>query len=294
MKRSVLKAELLTSSGSVLGEGPVWDPRLGIVWWLDITAGILHATHPISGLDRVYELGGSIGAVGVRRSGGLVAATANGFATFDIDTATLHLRRSVEEADTSTRMNDGKVDPQGRFWAGTMDCSAKPGRGTLYRLDRDWTVTPVLRGVTVSNGLDWLDDGDTMLYIDTPLARVDRLELEPSSGTVARRSTAFLIPPSLGLPDGLAIDAEGGIWVALWGGWAVCRFAPDGTLLQRVMVPVSQPTSIAFGGEGLDLLFITSAREDLSPSELRDQPHAGDVFVCRPGPIGRQAAVFEG
>lgn len=289
-----LEAELLIDAHAALGEGPVWDDRENCLWWVDILGGAIHRTDPSSGRDEVVPIGQFVGAVALRASGGLVAAVRDGFVAVDAASGRVDLLAPVEAHDPTMRMNDGKVDPAGRFWAGTMGVVPRPGAGTLYRLDADLRVTAVLPGTTISNGLDWSLDGRTMYYIDTPTYRVDRFAFEPVSGALTDRRPTVAIREGAGGPDGMTVDAEGYLWVALWDGWAVERYGPDGRLDRRVEVPAQQASSCAFGGPDLDLLFITTAQEGFPPGGVPDQPHAGGVFVCRPGVRGRASFRFAG
>lgn len=289
-----IEAELLLHAHARLGEGPVWDEREGCLWWVDILGESIHRTDPATRADEIVPVGQMVGAVGLRERGGLVAALREGFALVETDRARVELVAPVERDDPETRMNDGKVDPAGRFWAGTTALDHRLGAGTLYRLDPDLRVSPMLGEVTISNGLDWSLDGSTMYYIDTPTHRVDAFAFDPASGSIGDRRPAVPIREGAGSPDGMTLDAEGYLWVALWGGWAVERYAPDGRLDLRVDVPAAQASSCAFGGPELDLLFITTARKDFPAGGLPDQPHAGGLFVCRPGPRGRPAFRFGG
>ena len=191
-------------------------------------------------------------------------------------------------------MNDGKCDPQGRLWAGSMAYDARPGAGALYRLDGDLTVHEIVQAVTISNGLAWTPDGTTMYYIDTPTGRVDAFDADPATGAITGRRPWVGIPEAAGGPDGMTIDDEGCLWVALWGGSAVHRYAPDGRLDTVVSLPCRQVTSCAFGGAGLDELYITSSSLGLSAEEIAAQPLAGQLFLLRPGVTGPAAVAFEG
>ncbi len=191
-------------------------------------------------------------------------------------------------------MNDGKVDPSGRFWAGSMAKDERAGAGTLYRLDPDRSVTPMVDGLTIPNGLDWSADGRTMFYIDTTTNRVDAFDYDDAAGTIAGRRPAVLVDPGRGFPDGMTLDAEGFLWVALFDGWGVHRYAPDGRLDRRIEVPAAQVTSVAFGGRDYDELYITTGQEGFPAGGLPGQPHAGGVFRCRPGVRGRPPNRFGG
>jgi sugar lactone lactonase YvrE len=289
-----ISAELVADARTMLGEGPIWDDREQCVWWVDILGESLHRTDPVTGQDDVIPVGQMVGALGLRDRGGLVAASRDGFVGIDAASGRIERLADVEADRPSSRMNDGKVDPRGRFWAGTTDIDHRAGLGTLYRLDADLTVSPMLPEVTISNGLDWTADGATMYFIDTPTRRVDRFSFDPSTGSIADRTMAVSIRPRAGDPDGMTLDAEDHLWVALWDGWAVERYAPDGSLELRVEVPAAQATSCTFGGSDLDLLFITTAQKDFPAGGKPDQPHAGGLFVCRPGVRGRPAHRFAG
>jgi len=287
-------AELLVDAHANLGEGPVWDEREGCLWWVDILGEAIHRTDPASGRDEIVPVGQLIGAVVPRASGGLVAAVQDGFVAVDPANGRVERLAPVEANDPTTRMNDGKVDPAGRFWAGTMGVDHRPDAGTLYRLDPDLRVTAMVTGTAISNGLDWSPDGRTMYYIDTPTRRVDRFDFDPATGAISGRAPAVAIREGAGSPDGMTVDADGFLWVALWDGWAVERYSPDGRLERRVEVPAQQASSCAFGGPDLDLLFITTAQEGFPPGGLPDQPHGGGLFVCRPGVRGRPPFRFAG
>ena len=192
--------------------------------------------------------------------------------------------------DPLIRMNDGGCDPQGRFYCGTMAYAETPGAGTLYRLDPDGSVEVTLRDVTISNGLQWNRAGDTVFYADTPTGRVDRFDFDPASGAFTGRRTFAEIAGG-GHPDGMAIDVEDGIWVALWGGSAVHRYGSDGRLDLVVDLPVSNVTACAFGGAELQTLFITTSRQGLGPE---DQPDAGAVFRYDAGVAGAPQHAYAG
>jgi sugar lactone lactonase YvrE len=289
-----IAAELVADARATLGEGPVWDDREQCVWWVDIVGESIHRTDPVTGQDDMIPVGQMIGALALRQRGGLVAAVRDGFIAVDPASGRIERVADVEGDRPSTRMNDGKVDPQGRFWAGTTDIDHRPGLGTLYRLDADLTVSPMLTDVTISNGLDWTADGATMYFIDTPTRQVDRFSFEPSTGSISERERAVSIRPQAGEPDGMTLDAEDHLWVALWDGWAVERYAPEGDLQLRIDVPVAQASSCTFGGSDLDVLFITTARKEFPVGGQPDQPHAGGLFACRPGVRGRPAHRFAG
>jgi sugar lactone lactonase YvrE len=202
-------------------------------------------------------------------------------------------RVAAVEVGAGVRFNDGKCDPAGRFWAGTMAYDDEPAVGALFRLDPDLSVSKQLSDVTISNGLAWSGDQRTMYYIDTPTRRVDRFAFDPESGSISDRQTVVEIPETSGYPDGMTIDAEEGLWIAMWDGGRIERYI-GGRLERIVEMPVSRPTSIAFGGSDYDEMFVTSASTGLTDEERAKQPLAGALFRIRPGVVGVPPVVFEG
>jgi sugar lactone lactonase YvrE len=287
-------ADVLITDAGALCEGPCWDARSANIVWVDILAGRVHAARPTTGTHVVRKVHSVVSAVIPRRSGGWLAAVERGFALFDDHWTQQGPVMSAADQPEGTRFNDGRCDPQGRLWAGTIAYDGTPHVAALYRLDPNGKITQVLDGVTNSNGLGWSLDGNTMYYVDTGRRAIDRMDFDQASGTVRNRRTLVAVPPSGGLPDGLTVDSEGYLWVALWGGACVRRYAPDGTLDRVVGLPVAQVTSMAFGGAELDELFITTASEGLSASEREAQPLAGSVFRHRPGVTGLLPNAFAG
>jgi sugar lactone lactonase YvrE len=283
--------EVVVAAGAELGEGPIWDSRTNRLVWVDILARRIHLTDVRTGASEVIEVPLHVSAVAPRAAGGFVAALQDGF--WVVGDGPAHRITPVAEARPGLRFNDGKCDPAGRFWAGTMAYDQSSGAAALYRLNSNGRATLMLDRVTISNGLAWSLDGRTMYYIDTPTQRVDAFSFMPATGEIADRRPVIRIPAEVGAPDGMTIDAEGGLWVALWGGAGVHRYL-DGRLDQVITLPVSQPTSCIFGGEDLDELYVTSAWEGLSMEERQAQPLAGALFRVRPGVRGVPAAAFVG
>lgn len=275
-----------------LGEGPVWDGRTGRLVWVDIMAGRVNLFDPLTGSNRAIDAGTPVGAAALCASGALLLAVQNGFAKLDPATGAVTPFAGFPGASPDVRMNDAKCDPQGRLWAGTMAFDMHPAGGALYRLDPDASVTTILPSVTISNGIDWSLDGQTIYYVDTPTLRVDCFDFDAASGAISNRRPFVEIREPGAYPDGLTIDAEGNLWLALWGGYGVRCYNPQGELIAKVDVPASQTSSCAFGGANLDTLFITSARTGLSEATLATQPLAGSLFRLRPGIKGRPANRF--
>lgn len=271
-----------SATAGLLSEGPRWHEERQELLWVDILGRQMHrgTLSPDGALERVETISVDrhIGAAAPADGGGYVLAAGPGF--LFIDDAGSVCELAQPEADrTDVRMNDGACDPQGRFWAGTMAYDESPGAGALYRLELDGSCTTVLTGLTISNGIGWSPDASTMYLSDSGTGCVDAFRFDGSTGAISDRRTVVRIDQPGMAPDGLTVDEEGGIWVALWNGGAVNRYAADGSLLATVQLPVERPTSCAFGGPGRDTLFVTSARTDLDDDALGRQPLAGRVFA---------------
>ncbi|MGG5818043.1 SMP-30/gluconolactonase/LRE family protein [Falsiroseomonas sp. HW251] len=275
-----------------LGEGPVWLGEK--LLWVDILAPALHLSDPSRGTDEAIAMPDLVGAVVPRRNGGFVAAMGGGFRVLDETGRVGETLRTVEADKPGNRFNDGKCDRAGRFFAGTMAMDAGPGQGTLWRLDPDRALTPVETGLHVSNGLGWSPDDRVFYFTDTGSRTIWAYDYDIATGAAANRRPFASFVDGVAKPDGLAVDAEGFVWTALWDGWGVARHAPDGRLDRFVSLPVPRPTSLAFGGPGLRTLFVTSARVRLSAAQLADAPLSGSVFAFEPGAPGLPVGVFAG
>jgi len=290
-----MDVELILDAKAILGEGPLWHARTQRLFWVDIEGHVVHVFDPATGRDRVIDVGQKVGAVVVRRQGGLVLAVHRGFATLDLDTERVTLLSQPEPHLPDNRFNDGKCDPAGRFLAGTMSLTRKPGTANLWRLDPDLSVHHVLGGVTTSNGIVWSLDQRTMYYIDTPTRQVAAFDYDVDTGRLTNRRAVAVFPEGAGSPDGMAIDARGMLWIAHFRGGRVSRWNPDnGTMLQAIDFPVKKVSACAFGGANLDELYVTTARIELTDDELRNQPYAGGLFRVRPGVPGVASFEFIG
>ncbi len=245
-------------------------------------------------MDQTVAIGKSVGAAALRERGDLVLAVEGGFASLEFSTAESQLLAAVPTTNIPTRMNDGAVDPCGRFFAGTMGYKAETGAGTLYQLDATLTVRAILESVTVSNGIGWSPDGQVMYYIDSSRRALDAFDFSLESGTITNRRQVTAVAVERALPDGLSVDADGCIWIALWGGSAVHKYSPDGAHEASIEVPVTQVTSCCFGGPRLNDLYITTARVGLGEDELRRQPYAGGIFVAPEAGVGVASTLFAG
>jgi len=280
-------AERITDTVAYHGEGPVWSPSWGGLRWLDMLAGDVLSLAPDGTVER-HHVGTVVAAVRPRSGGGAVYGIERGFALEDASGEIVTLDPLWDH--DRLRMNEGGCDPDGRFYCGSMAYDRTPGAGTLYRLDPDGSVEMVLESVSTSNGLDWSPDGTLAYYVDTDTSRVDVFDYGRANGLTNRRPFV-VIDPDDGRADGLTVDAEGGVWVALHRGGAVHGYRPDGVLDTVVEVPVAKTTACTFGGDRLDQLFITTSREGLAPD---DEPAAGSLFRAEVGVVGRPVLEFAG
>lgn len=285
--------EVAIRGEAVLGEGPRWDAEARRLLWVDIEAGELHLFDPASGEDRVLPLGSRVGAAAPMGGGGVLVALADRLATVDPETRAVRTLVEIPH-DESMRLNDGACDPAGRLWVGSMALDFAPGVASLYRYSHAGGLDRVLSDVTLSNGIGWTPDGRGMYYVDSMTYRIDLFDFDVETGAISARRPFAAIERGAGIPDGLAVDDEGGVWVALWGGGAVRRYDPAGTLDRVVAVPATQVTACCFGGDDGRSLYVTSASTGLTAEQLREQPLAGCVFVADPGVSGPPAQPFAG
>lgn len=284
----VYQPELVHDAAAELGESPVWDARLGRLWWTDLLRGELHGYDVTHGPLEPLPIGQSLGFVALESGGALLAGTREGLGLLD---ESFELRVPVERGSPQRRMSDGKCDLQGRAWGGTMhDVDRVDGR--LYRLDSGWRLNLVREDLKVPNGLAWSGDGERMYITDSEGPTVEAWRYDQESGVPTERLHAITIEPGAGQPDGMTIDEDDCVWIALWGGGAVRRYSPEGELLLQIQVPCTLVTSVTFGGDDLTDLYITTARYRMSPEKLASEPHAGGIFRYRPGVRGRLANVY--
>ena len=277
----------------ILGEGPVWDEREQALYWVDIEGCRVHRLEWPGEALRSWTLPDRVGALVPRERGGFVCAMAGGIALADAGFGALAWLGRPEAHLPGNRFNDGKCDRDGRFWTGTMDEAARLPSGALYRVDHDGSVTAMRAGVCVSNSLCWSPDGTVLYFADSPTRTIHRFDYNRASGSLAGEAVFARTPPGA-VPDGATVDCEGFVWNAEWDGARLCRYAPDGRLVQAVELPVSRPTSCAFGGPDLATLFVTTARYGLTDGQLAAQPRAGMLLALRPSVRGIGEARFRG
>ena len=289
-----MECELVLDARAELGEGPLWDDRRQKLLFVDIMRGYIHEFDPDTGVDRIVKVGRSVGCLALTERGDWVVGASDGFYRVDPKTGRSTLMAPVEADLSDNRMNDGYVDARGRFWAGTMGMGGQRERGALYRLDPDGTVRRMLTKVSISNGLDWSPDNRILYYVDLALSRIDTFEFDLQTGGIKNRRPFVEFPSEIGYPDGLIVDAEGYVWVGLWEGASVHRYAPDGRLDRIIPVPVSRATKCAFGGEEMRDLYITTAWIGLDPSARAEQPQAGGLFCVKRAGQGKPIRRFLG
>jgi len=303
----LLSADIAVPAQCYLAEGPVWDPVARQLRWVDINPGHIHGFDPVTGAHTRFAAAGAdgpavpradavpVGAVGLTVTGGFVLALVDGFALGpaqpDASGAYPLTRVDGFQVDKSViRFNDGKPSPWGDFWAGTMPWQRGGPACALYRLSPDGQVTELFGGVGLSNGLDWSADRTRFFYADSRSGGVDVFVTDPMTGELGERQRFVTITE--GIPDGLTLDADGCLWLAVFGTGEVRRYTPAGDLDAVIRLPVDQPTSMTFGGDDLSTLYITTARENFTEAQIAAQPHSGDIFACTPGATGRPPNLF--
>ncbi|MGN9795635.1 SMP-30/gluconolactonase/LRE family protein [Streptomyces sp. OZ13] len=279
--------EVAVRHDALLGEGPTWDPVAERLLWVDILRSRVHAYDPATGRRTVMATEQHVGAAKPRADGGLVVNLRDGVGLYDSDGAFRWLHR---DPVPGCRGNDAAVAPDGSLWTGTMRYDEAPGGGTLTRTTPDGTATTVLFDVTVSNGTGWSPDGRRMYYIDSPTRRIDVFDLSPEDPLPVNRRPLAVVEGGAGYPDGLTVDADGCVWVALWDGAAVRRYTPEGVLDRVVELPVRRPTACAFGGAGLTDLYVTSARK----GQTAPHPLSGSLLVLPGAGLGLAQPAFAG
>lgn len=271
----------------VLGEGPLWSARDNALYWTDILSHRLNRLSLDSGVVRSWEFDEYLGWAVEREKGGFVLGLGRRFVRFDPETGVTRSIAAPEPDRFGNRVNDAKADPQGRIWAGTMSINCEDPTGSFYRLDIDGSVTRVDHPYTIANGPAIAADGSFLLHTDTALATIFRFDIN-DDGSLGPRTPFITFEPEWGNPDGMTFDAEGGLWVACWGGSCVTRFSPEGVRERNIALPASQITSCTFAGPALDRMFVTSASDGV------DEPQGGALFEVDPGCRGLTTQLYRG
>lgn len=288
-----MEAQLLLDTKALLGEGPIWNHETQQLYWVDIEKRQLHLYTPDTGEDNFFDTGERVGTVVPVESGGALVALQDGIHSMGLQDGDLSL--IVNPLPEGIRFNDGKCDPLGRLWVGSMHMEGKKGAASLYMLDNEQQIHQKLDSVTISNGIIWSLDSKTMYYIDTPTRQVKAFDFEPATGEISNGRIVVNIPKENGAPDGMTIDEQGMLWIGHWGGGMVGRYNPEsGEMIQKIEVPALNVTACAFGGEKLDQLYITTASVGMSEEQMQEYPLAGGLFVAEPGVRGVPADFYRG
>jgi sugar lactone lactonase YvrE len=281
---------------AIVGESPLWHSGQQRLYWIDIQKRKLHRFDPATGRNESFPLPELITSFAFRKAGGLILTLKKNLAFFDPENGRLDQLAEVEVRQPNNRFNDGKCDPSGNFWAGTMNAVKwKSPSGHLFRITRELKIESMRSKVVCSNGSGWSPNGRIFYHTESFRYAIYAYDFDPADGTISRRRVfARVNPRSGGFPDGMTVDAEGCVWSCIVGLGCIVRYRPDGTIERRVWLPVPRATDCTFGGRKLDILYITSARETMKPGDLRRSPLSGSLFACRPGVRGLPATAFAG
>lgn len=278
---------------ALLGEGAYWNDLTQTFWWIDIEGRKFCIYNPLTHTNALFPLSTRPGTAVPSSTGNAIIATEDGVIDFNLEAKEYTLINPLEVENKENRLNDGKCDPAGRLWVGSMNYNTTDDTGSLYRLDSG-VSTKILSNITISNGIVWSKDGSIMYYIDTPTAKIMAYNFDVESGEISHPRVAVEVPETLGYPDGMAIDENDHLWVGMWNGNAVINFDPiSGDIIQSIKVPAHNVTACAFGGSDMKTLYITTARVDMSEEELKALPLSGSIFSCVPGVKGVKGNVYQ-
>jgi sugar lactone lactonase YvrE len=276
-----------------LGKGAIWNYKTKDIYWVDIEGKSLNIFTPKTGQNKVLKTPSRIGTVVPRNNNEATIALEDGIYNIDLKTGEYKLFLDMKDELIGKRLNDGKCDPSGRFWVGSMHLEQITGEAKLFRIQDSTSIETKIDSVTISNGIVWTADNKTMYYIDTPTSQIKAYDFDNKTGDISNSRVAVVIPESLGFPDGMTIDEDDMLWVCMWNGTGVIRFNPKtGKVLEKIEVPAHNVTSCAFGGDNLETLYITTARVDMTEEELKKYPLAGSLFKVTPGVKGVKASFF--
>ncbi len=288
------EVDLVLYVKSKLGEGAIWHPGEKKLYWVDIESGYLYIYDPVKEFNQGYNLGQKVGTVVPVEGGGVLVALKSGLFTFDLSTESLEFKVFPEEKVIGNRLNDGKCDPRGRFWVGSMSLDGDKKTGALYKVESDFSYEKMIDQVYISNGIAWSIDERKMYYNDSPLKKVVTYDYNKKKGEISNPVDAIHVPDSLGMPDGCTLDAEGKLWIAMHGGACVTRWDTEtGELLDKIDIPALNVTSCAFGDKNLETLYITTSSMGLTHQQRVDYPLSGGVFAVKPGVRGVESYLFK-
>ncbi len=278
---------------SLLGEGAFWNYKTKELYWIDIEGKQLHIYNPETKQNKSFTTPSRIGTVVPHNETEAIVALEDGIYNLDLNTGVTNILSDVEHSVTENRFNDGKCDPSGNLWVGSMHYAQTAPKANLYKIDAKGNSEKMLDNITISNGIVWTSDAKTMYYIDTPTGNIRAFDFDKNDNTISNERVAVKVPTTLGYPDGMAIDEENMLWVGLWNGNAVVRFNPiTGEVISKIEVPAHNVTSCAFGGDNLDVLYITTASIDMTDEEKKQYPLAGSLFKVKPGVKGVKSTFF--
>lgn len=288
-----MEASLLVNRRHILAESPLWHSRRNSLFWVDIENEALHEYSFGTKTIATINLASRPGFIVQGDQDNLIVGLEKGIVSYNLENAQFSWLKDVEENIPEHRCNDGKCDNKGRLWLGTMHLESKPGDGSLYLLDSALSLHKKIDGLTIPNGLAWSLDHQQFYHIDSIRKTVIRYRYDGTTGNIAGAETVISIPSDLGLPDGMTIDEEGMLWIAQYGGHGVYRWNPDnGSLIDKIDLPVPNVTSCTFGGQNMDTLFITTASEKMDEEAIEKYPLSGSIFTVKPGTKGVKANIF--
>lgn len=296
--KTIKKPDLIVNIGGIIGEGICWDDKDNMLYWIDLLDNKIFAYNSEKSTIKIININQNTGCIRVREQGGLVAGLQNGIFFVDIESGELTPVTNPESDKPGNRFNDGTCDCMGRFWAGTMSKALDSGAGdltpmgSLYCMDSDYNITKKIDKVTISNGIGYSPDNATMYYIDSPSREVVAFDFDKSTGEISNKKTVVKVPEEVGMPDGMTVDADGMLWVAMWCGGAVVKYDPEsGNMLEKIEIPAKSVTAMVFGGKDMDEMFITTAKLD---TDLNRYPDAGGVFRVKMDVKGQLTYKFKG
>ena len=285
---------LAYKANALLGEGAIWNYKTDELYWIDIEGKQLHIYHPKTNKNRSFPTASHIGTVVPKNKDEVLIALVDGIHTMNVNSGQTEVFAHMTDLLPNARLNDGKCDPSGRLWVGSMNWQQAQGQAKLFSIQSDGSVHTKMDGVTISNGIVWTKDKKTMYYIDTPTSQIKAYDYDDVTGAITNERVAVDIPVDLGYPDGMTIDEDDMVWVGMWNGNAVIRCNPKtGVVLQKIEVPAHNITSCAFGGPNLETLYITTATVDMTDEELTKYPLAGSIFKVNPGVKGVRSHFFK-
>jgi sugar lactone lactonase YvrE len=291
---SKVNIEVARAARAELAEGPVWDDRNRVLWWVNILAGELHRLDPSDGSDTSWTVDDTIGSFALRESGGFLLGLRDGIYSFSTESAALEALARPEPERTSNRFNDGKTDRRGRFWIGSLHDREVEATGALYRVDGDGSCHRMVDGIYASNGIAFSPDGRVGYHADSQRRIVWRFDCDPDSGTLTNRTVFIELEPGTGVPDGATLDVDGCYWLTHAHGWRLVRYDPAGRADRIIELPVEVPTCPAFGGDDCRTLFLTTATYGLNPEQIESQPLAGSILALDVGVGGVPDTRFPG